>query len=86
MKNEQIEILLELIEKSGFATVKYLASATYASESTVRRQLSKLEKMGLVNRSYGGAELKSNSINPPIELRLKKNHRAKDIIGKKEAE
>ena len=82
MKEEQIDKLLKIIEENGFATVKYIAKAVYASESTVRRQLTTLERMGLVVRSYGGAELKKDSVNTPIELRLQKNHRQKDIIAK----
>lgn len=82
MKNEQEEKLLKLIEESGFATVKYLAGVMYTSESTVRRRLNELEKAGLIRRSYGGAELAGNSINPSVELRLRKNHHEKDIIGK----
>ena len=57
MKEEQIDRLLKIIEENGYATVKYIAKAVYASESTVRRQLAELEHMGLVVRSYGGAEL-----------------------------
>lgn len=85
MKEEQIDKLLKIIEENGFATVKYIAKAVYASESTVRRQLTELERMGLVVRSYGGAELKKDSVNTPIELRLQKNHRQKNIIAKKAA-
>lgn len=83
MKEEQIERLLKIIEENGYATVKYIAKATYNSESTVRRQLTVLERMGLISRSYGGAELRKDNINKPIELRLQKNHRQKDTIAKK---
>ena len=62
MKQEQIDKLLKIIEENGFTTVKYIAKAVYASESTVRRQLTVMEQMGLVVRSYGGAELKKDSI------------------------
>lgn len=86
MKEEQIDKLLGIIEDAGFATVKYIAKKTYASESTVRRQLAALERMGLVVRSYGGAELKKDDKNTTIELRLQKNHKQKDIIAKKAAE
>lgn len=86
MKQEQIDKLLKIIEENGFTTVKYIAKAVYASESTVRRQLTVMEQMGLVVRSYGGAELKKDSINTSIELRLQKNHKQKDIIAKKAAE
>lgn len=86
MKEEQIDKLLGIIEENGFATVKYISRTIYASESTVRRQLSELERMGLVVRSYGGAELKKDTVNTPIELRLQKNHKQKNIIAKKAAE
>ena len=86
MKEEQIDRLLKIIEKNGFATVKYIARTVYASESTVRRQLTTLERMGLIVRSYGGAELKKDSTNTPIEMRLQKNHKQKDIIAKRAAE
>lgn len=83
MKDDRIDSLIKLIDKNGFATVKYLAAVTYTSESTVRRQLTELENMGLIKRSYGGAEIKKDNLNIPIELRLQKNHRAKDAIAKK---
>ena len=86
MKEEQIERLLKIIGENGFTTVKYIAKSVYVSESTVRRQLTILENMGLVVRSYGGAELKKDNVNTTIELRLQKNHRQKDIIAKKAAE
>ncbi len=86
MKEEQIDRLLKIIGENGFATVKYIARTVYASESTVRRQLTTLERMGLIVRSYGGAELRKDSTNTPIEMRLQKNHRQKDIIAKKASE
>ncbi len=85
MKDERIDELLKIIEENGYATVKYIAAATFTSQSTVRRQLNELERMGLVKRSYGGAELKRDDINTPIELRLQKNHKAKDAVARKAA-
>lgn len=85
MKEEQIDGLIRLIEENGFATVKYLAKVTFTSESTVRRQLTELENMGLIKRSYGGAEIRKDNVNTPIELRLQKNHKAKDAIARKAA-
>lgn len=85
MKDERIDELLKIIEENGYATVKYIAAMTFSSESTVRRQLTELERMGLVKRSYGGAELKKDNINTPIELRLQKNHKAKDAVARKAA-
>lgn len=86
MKKGQLEELLKLIEENEFATVKFLAGAMYTSESTIRRRLNELEKAGYIRRSYGGAELAKNGVNPSVELRLRKNHKEKDIIGRRAAE
>ena len=85
MRNEQMDELLAIIERTGFATVKAIATETYQSPSTIRRRLDELEKAGLVKRSYGGAELRKNNSNTPIGLRLQKNHKAKDVIAGKAA-
>ena len=50
MKEEQIDRLLKIIEENGYSTVKYIAKAVYASESTVRRQLAELERNDLKNQ------------------------------------
>ena len=52
----QQEIMNYLKEKQ-FATVGELAAAVYASESSVRRDISELEKRGCACRVYGGVVL-----------------------------
>lgn len=51
------EILNIMKAKNGFITVNELCASLYASESSIRRDLSALEEKGLIKRSYGGAEL-----------------------------
>ena len=58
VKNErEREIVNILKERHGFVTVGELCAALYASESSVRRDLTALEEKGIIRRSYGGAEL-----------------------------
>lgn len=58
LKRERENEIISLLKKSdGFETVKNLCAKLYASESSIRRDLNSLEKQGLVNRIYGGAEL-----------------------------
>lgn len=76
-KNE----LLRLIGENGYVTVGYLAKYLYTSASTIRRNLSALEKAGYVRRSYGGVELCTDAANIPLKLRLKKNHIQKEQIA-----
>ena len=64
LKNEREREILNLLkERDGFSTVKELCSALYASESSIRRDLSALEKRGVIRRTYGGAELVTNFSN-----------------------
>ena len=55
------------------------------TEETIRRDLEKLEKEGLVTRTYGGAILNSNVKNDEIQFpkRIKKNKGLKKEIALK---
>lgn len=61
LKTEREREILRIIEKKGgFATVRSLCDALFASESSIRRDLRALEAQGLVRRSHGGAERNAN--------------------------
>ncbi len=47
--------ILEIIQSRGFQTVRDLATEIQVDESTVRRNLEKLEALDLVRRTHGGA-------------------------------
>jgi DeoR/GlpR family transcriptional regulator of sugar metabolism len=54
--------ILELIEMKGFASLQELADALEVSDSTVRRDLEHLEKMGQIRRTRGGAAYVGDSL------------------------
>jgi DeoR/GlpR family transcriptional regulator of sugar metabolism len=54
--------ILQLIEKEGIASLSQLAGQSQTSESTVRRDLEYLERIGQVRRTRGGAEYVGESI------------------------
>ena len=87
LKNErEREIINILKENEGFATVKELCTALYASESSIRRDLTALENKGAIKRMYGGAELITNFSNAiAFSQRTHHNMSAKKIISKKAA-
>ena len=61
---------------------KCLAQTLHISPSSVRRDLSALEKRGLIRRSYGGATLcDSNKIAIPFLSRMQENKREKKRIA-----
>ena len=51
------EEIMAILQAKKSATVKQLEEALYASGSTIRRDLTELEKLGLIRRSHGGAVL-----------------------------
>ena len=49
------EEILEILNKNKQATVEELAAELFVSGATIRRDLSAMEKQGLIKRSHGGA-------------------------------
>lgn len=88
LKGERVsEILSYMRECRGFVTVRNLCERLYASESSIRRDLTDMEKRGLIKRSYGGAELMpSYSKIPVLSLRYSENAERKREIAKKAKE
>ena len=87
LKNERKREIVNLLKsKDGFITVKDLCNLLYASESSIRRDLSDMENKGIIKRTYGGAELVTNFSNVvSFNKRAHHNIDAKKIIAKKAA-
>ena len=78
--------IMMLIRDKKEISVKELCALLYLSPATVRRDLSALEKQGLIKRSYGGAvltEIFSDQL--PLAVRSAKNISAKKKICAKAA-
>lgn len=73
--------ILEILEKEGYVTVKYLTDALHYSSATVNRDLNALQERRLVTRSYGGVEL-VRSPYVPVPFRTHKMRVEKKYIGK----
>lgn len=79
--------ILKEIESHGVASISDLASDLSVSEMTIRRDLTDLEKEGMVRRVRGGAiNASGRSYEPPLTLREQQNIQAKELIGKRAAE
>ena len=82
--SERERKILDILKAERYASVSRLAKSTYISESSIRRDLARLEQMGLVERSYGGASIAGNESDAPhIVARMAKNARAKRKIAQK---
>ncbi len=85
IKSEREQQILNLLkENGGFITVNKLCELLYASKSSIRRDLQRLQNRGDVKRCYGGAELIGNFSGAiPFDYRYKLNEQAKSIIAEK---
>lgn len=78
---ERQESILQILEKQGYVTVKYLTSVLHYSSATINRDLNALQSRQLVVRSYGGVEsITSKYI--PVLFRTHKTHTEKKYIGR----
>ena len=87
LKNERQREIVNLLKlNEGLMTVTELSRTLYASESSIRRDLSALEERGVIRRTHGGAELVTNFSNAiAFNKRAHHNMAAKKAIAKKAA-
>ena len=83
-KNSRSEEILQLVNSRGAISVAELAVKTYASRSTIRRDLEKLEQQWLLRRHHGGAE-SVLSLRPPQIIRRQRNQAEKNAAATKAA-
>lgn len=62
MKSDREKVILEIAIRDKQVNVKKLARDLYASESSIRRDLNRLEKQNLLKRIHGGAILDENAL------------------------
>ena len=84
---ERQQKILAILEKKQTASIKELASTVFASEASVRRDISELENRGYVQRIYGGVVLSKykNSV-VPVDLRDGETSAAKELVARRAAE
>ena len=85
-QKQRREQILGILETQKFVTVRYLTHALHYSTATVNRDLNALAALGLVRRSYGGAEAVSVESLPPLPARQfymqkEKRHNAMAAAG-----
>ena len=82
LETERLEEILTHLRQRHTTTVAALAKRLYVSEATIRRDLTELERQGLVKRVYGGAVLvQSTQAEVPMMQRAHQNSRSKAQIA-----
>lgn len=81
---ERLELILNILNKNGRVKVKELSEEFNVSEGMIRKDLQRLEKDDLLQRTYGGAILNRKiSKLSSLTARMKVNLNSKDMISKK---
>ena len=80
---ERHALLLDLLSRQQFASLDDMQRATGASSPTIRRDLSLLERQGLLKRVRGGASpaAVSSTLDEAFDLRRRRNAREKGAIA-----
>ena len=63
------EEILTILAAQKYVTVKYLTHVLHYSTATINRDLNEMEKMGLLKRTYGGAEAVGEHSLPSLPMR-----------------
>ncbi|MBE6047417.1 MAG: DeoR/GlpR transcriptional regulator [Clostridium sp.] len=88
LPRERLEIIKEIVKQDKKLYVSKLSEKFNVTEETIRRDLEKLEKEGLVTRTYGGAILNIDKKNEEKKFlkRASENEELKKAIAVKAAE
>lgn len=63
-QQERLNAIIKILKSTHYATVDYLVEQIHYSPASIRRDLTLLEKQGIVKRSYGGVEINEESYTP----------------------
>lgn len=79
---ERHEQILQILMEKKSVTVGELSKTMFVSDATIRRDLSQMEKEGLIKRSHGGAVLfESTNDETSILMREQEISSKKDHCG-----
>ena len=83
-QQERMDEIMKILKKNHYVTVDYLVKEIKYSPASIRRDLTLLQKQGLITRSYGGVTYKDANTSP-FRFRQHSMKSAKNAIAKKAA-
>lgn len=84
LEEERHSQIRKVLGEERAVTVREMAKSLYVSEATIRRDLTAMEKEGVIRRVHGGAILvKQSNRDVPLYLRENVNAQAKDAIARR---
>ncbi len=79
---ERQNVILDRIREKGKIMVNDLSEELDVTEVTIRRDLTYLQKNGLIKKTYGGAVMASPEVKESVRYRQTRNLKAKKKIGR----
>lgn len=95
LEKQRQQLIIDILDKEQFASVRSICVQVNSSEATIRRDLNKMSKQGLLKKIRGGAEVinkaDKTSVRPQISSSIflvdkEKNLTKKQLIAKKAVE
>lgn len=85
---ERRQAILDAVRTTGYVRAAELTSILHVDASTIRRDMDRLERAGLIRRMHGGAlpADPEDTIDTPYEVRRSQHAAAKTAIGRAAAE
>ena len=83
-QQERMDEIMKILKENHYVTVDYLVKEIKYSPASIRRDLTLLQKQGLITRSYGGVTYKDAN-SSPFRFRQHSMKGAKNAIAKKAA-
>ena len=71
--SERFKLISDYLKEHSRATVDELAHVLYVSPATVRRDLTEMQKLGMIQRTHGGAVFIDSVDEVNIFVRIEKN-------------
>lgn len=80
--NKRQQQILDLLDKKKYVSISFLVNELHYSESTIRRDLKKMNSLGMIKRTPGGAMIvKDKFTENPDDLKFKINSEEKKLIS-----
>ena len=57
LEKQRQQLIIDILEEEHFASVRTFCTKLNSSEATIRRDLNKMSKLGLLKKIRGGAEV-----------------------------
>lgn len=79
--SERFKTIADYLKEHSRATIDELAGILYVSPATIRRDLTEMQKLGMIQRTHGGAVFNEAADEVSIFARIAKNAQDKEVTA-----